>query len=532
MINKTTKNKNVAVGYCRVSTDDQAENGLSLDYQEDQCRKAALKDRYKQIIIIRDEGKTGTSIIKRPGIRKVIQLCQEKEISAIYFTHSDRMDRNAADHAFLRDVFRKNNIALTYLNGQSSAEDASSIMADNMFTAINQYHSDNTRERTKQATDAKAKAGYFPSHAPVGYINAPNPNKKCEKTAQRIILPNPTTGHFVTDTFKLYATGRYNGYELNDLMYEKGLVTNSGKKLASSIFYVMLKNRIYLGEIHWGNIHNKEGKHEPLIDEATFNKVQKVMFEKGGNRCRRRKFFWLLNGYIFCPVHKCRFTAEWHLKKEKAYYHCSNKSGCGKYIEKSKLENQVADKFKDLQFESGFVNSIIEKVRATFLGRRKEYDINQRRLINQKNAWEAKFRVAEERLLDQTLPKGSYSRITKEINSEINKIHERLGKLKKAKDVDIERASEVLNFTKDIYGTYMNASEGLQKRFIDFFFDGFDVVDGVIIKERYHPLFQELMRLNIITYKNQKQQKVFSSKEKSKVIIDTKLGAYRDLNPN
>lgn len=530
MTNKTTKNMNVAVGYCRVSTDDQADNGLSLDYQEAQCRKAALNDGYTEVIIIRDEGKSGTSINGRPGIKEVMRLAEDKEISAIYVTHSDRLARSVVDHSLIRNIFRKNNIILNYLNGQSSGNDASSIVADNMFASFNQYHSDNTREKTKQATDAKAKAGYFPSHAPVGYVNISNPDKNCEKVAKKIIVPNPKTGHLVTEAFKEYATGKHNGYELNDLMYEKGLVSNSGKKLAPSMLYVMLKNRIYIGEINWGDITTK-GKHEPLTDEDTFNKVQKVLGTKLNNRCRRRKFFWLLNGYVFCPIHHLRFTAEWHLNKGKAYYHCKNRTGCGKYIEKENLENQVAEKFKDLQFEPNFVNSIIEKVKATFLGRRKEYDTNQRKLINQKNAYEAKLNAAEERLLDETLPKESYKRISSQINSEIEKLDNKLKELKKSKDIDLDRANEILNFTKDIYGTYSTASEKLQKRFIDFFFDGFEVVDGVIIKERYGLLFQELMRLNIITYKTPKTQKAFGNKGKEKVIINTEMGGYRDSNP-
>lgn len=526
------KKEKIAVGYCRVSTDDQADNGLSLDYQEKQCKKSAKEDGYEKVTIIRDEGKSGTSITKRPGMREIIQMTENSEISAVYVTHSDRLARSVVDHSLIRNIFRKNGVTLKYLNGQSSGDDASSIVADNMFAAFNQYHSDNTREKTKQATDSKARAGYFPTHAPTGYINVANPDKNCEKVAKRIIVPNPKTSPLVTEAFNSYATGRYNAYELNDLLYEKGLTTNANKKLTHSMFYVMLKNRLYLGEIHWQSIHIKEGKHEPLIDEATFNQVQKVMLEKSGSRCRRRKYFWLLNGYVFCPVHNRRFTAEWHLPKGKAYYHCPNKSGCGKYIEKSELENQVAEKFKDLQFDPTFVESIIEKVRATFQGRRKDYDSKQRTLINQKNAWGAKRKVAEDRLLDLTISKEAYTRIVDEIDSAISSLDDKLGQLKKDKDIDIERADEVLGFTQDLYGTYMSAPEALQKLFIDFFFDGFDVVDGVIIKTRYRPLFEELMRLKVITYKTPKLQKPVDNEGKSSVIINPQLGGYWELNPD
>ena len=52
------QNKKVAVGYIRVSTDDQADQGISLDYQEEQCRKVAKEDGYENVLIIRDEGRS------------------------------------------------------------------------------------------------------------------------------------------------------------------------------------------------------------------------------------------------------------------------------------------------------------------------------------------------------------------------------------------------------------------------------------------------------------------------------------------
>lgn len=525
-------NKKVAVGYCRVSTDEQADNGLSLDYQEAQCTKAAQSDGYTEIIIKRDEGKSGTSIHKRPGMREIITLAENMEISAVYVTHSDRLARNVTDHAVIRSLFREKNIALKYLNGQSSGHDAVSVVADNMFAAFNQYHSDNTREKTLQATEAKARAGYFPTHAPVGYINSVNPNKDCEKVAKKIIVPNPKTSHLVTEAFALMATGRYSGYELNDLMYGKGLTANSGKKLAPSIFYNMLRNRIYLGEIHWQNIHTKDGKHTSLIDEDTFNRVQGALSEKLNNRCRRRKYFWLLNGFIFCPTHKRRFTAEWHLKKEKAYYHCPNKNGCGKYVEKSDLENQVAEKFKNLEFAPEFVSSILDRVRTILQEKRTSFSSKQRSLLNKKNAWEAKQRTATDRLLDQTLSKEAYSQVNSEATTAIADLERRIAQLKKDEDIDVERASEVLGLTKDLYVTYIGAPEALQRMFIGFFFEGFDVESGIIIKERYHPLFEELMRINAIYYQNQTIEESLENNADSKVILKPELGDYWESNPD
>lgn len=528
---KILENAKVAVGYCRVSTDEQADNGLSLDYQEEQCRNAAQRDGYTEILIIRDEGKSGKNL-SRKGIQEVIDLAKKKEISIIYVTNSDRLARNMFSHGFLRHTFRSNNVELKYLNGQSSGNDAASILSDNMFASFNQYHSDGTREKTMQATEKKALAGYFPTHAPIGYLNCANPDKLCEKVAGRIIVPNPKTGPLVTEAFKAYATGQYNVYELNDLLYEKGLVTKVGKKVVPSVFYNLLKNRLYLGELHWQNVHLRNGKHEPLIDEDTFNQVQFRLSEHNGNRCRRRKHFWLLNGWIFCPVHNRRYTAEWHFEKSIAYYHCPIGKGCSRFIEKSNLEKQVADKFKNLQFSPEFVSTIIEKVKLIFDTRRNEYYSKHRGLLNRKNSCEAKLKVAEDRLLDETLTKSDYDRIRDETKVAITAVDNQISKLGKEKEVNVDVVSEILSFTKDIYNVYMRAPETLQNKFIGFFFDRFEVQNELIIKYCYSPLFEALIQEKAVFYKTPEIKKTIDNNVNSQLIINPTLGAYRDSNPD
>lgn len=520
---RQTENKKVAVGYCRVSTDEQV-NGISLDYQEERCRKAAKEDGYTEVMIIKDEGKTGKNL-DRKGIRDILDLAKKREISIIYVTNSDRLARNVRDHTLLRSTFNSSNVELKYLNGQSSGNDAGSIMADNMFASVAQYHSDITRDKTREAITAKALAGYFPSYAPPGYLNCENPDKACEKVARRIIVPHPQNAPLVTEAFKMYATGQYSVYELTDIMHEKGLRTKQGRGIHPSVFSDILKNRMYLGEIHWGDIHLKHGRHEPLIDEHTFNQVQSVLFGKGGSRCKRRKYFWLLNGYVFCPVHGRRYTAEWHLDKNIAYYHCPVGKGCGRYIEKSNLEKQVSDKFKDLQFSEDFVRLVIEKVKLIMETRRNEYHSKQRSLLSRKNAHDARMRTAEDRLIDGTLSKTDYTRIRGEIAVDIDTIQGQLEKLVRAKDLDMDVVSEVLSFTRNIYNVYMQSDERLQKRFIGFFFDRFEVRDGVIMSLDHSPLFAELVRLNRAFCKMPKSRKALEINMESEVILTTELGA-------
>ncbi|OHA20725.1 MAG: hypothetical protein A2W52_00265 [Candidatus Taylorbacteria bacterium RIFCSPHIGHO2_02_49_25] len=124
----------------------------------------------------------------------------------------------------------------------------------------------------------------------------------------------------IRKAFELYATGNFNVFELTDILHEKGLRTRRGNKLSHGRMFDILKNRFYIGELHWGKVNLKQGKHEAIISEELFNSVQRMLASKNRHACRRRKYSWLLNGFLRCYTHGCRYTAEWHLNKKIGYH--------------------------------------------------------------------------------------------------------------------------------------------------------------------------------------------------------------------
>ncbi len=83
----------MAVTYCRVSTDEQAKEGLSIETQEKVCNEQIIKDGYELLPALKDEGKSGKDM-NRQGIKEVIRLVNEKRVQAVYVVHSDRIGRN------------------------------------------------------------------------------------------------------------------------------------------------------------------------------------------------------------------------------------------------------------------------------------------------------------------------------------------------------------------------------------------------------------------------------------------------------
>ncbi|MEW6616851.1 MAG: recombinase family protein [Patescibacteria group bacterium] len=513
--------KKVAVAYCRVSTEEQANKGLSLDVQEENCVRAIKENNMCLLKVIRDEGKSAGSL-KRSGMEEIMRLSIAKKIDAIYVISSDRLTRNTADHLLLRDMFRKNDVQLIYLN-QPLDDSAISRTMDTILASFNEFQRMATSEKVKSTMKAKAEAGYFPTLAPIGYKNTQDKSAK-ERLGVNIITPDEMAP-LVTELFKLYATGNFNVYDLGDLLYKKGLRTKRGEKIAPSRLYDMLKNRVYLGEIVWGGMHIKDGKHPPLIDEGTFSAVQSMLSSHSHHACRRRKYSWLLNGFLFCPDHGRRFTAEWHLDKKLAYYHCSNKHGCGRYIEASKMEEMVSDKFNDIQFTDEFIEIVTEKTKRIFYRSKKEYERQRQGFINRKTALEAKRTSAENKLFENIISDEDFSRIRKEINKEIDIIEGSLSELAERYEIQVDICQEIMQFMRDIRSAYESASPTLKRHYLAFFWERFEVLDGVIIKSVPSLLVRELLKEKQIYLKKENPQLSGNSLMFSEVILNSSLGA-------
>ena len=207
------------------------------------------------------------------------------------------------------------------------------------------------------------------------------------------------------------------------------------------------------------------------------------------------------------------------IKKGIAYYHCSNRFGCGKYSEQTQLEEQVAEKFKDLQFSDEFTSLVIEKTKRLFLDKRRTYDGRKQALINKKTALEGKRKVAEDKLFEGILADADFTRIRYELNTDLRQIDDELILLEDQKEIDIDVAQEVLLLTRDIYKAYKKASFNLKRQYLSFFWERFEMADGVILKSVPSPLFSELLTAEEAYFKKPTSKNLDNSKVFEGVIL-------------
>jgi site-specific DNA recombinase len=172
-----------AIGYIRVSTDEQARDGLSLEAQEEKVRAYATAKGWDLAGIVRDE--RSAKDLKRPGIQRVIRGCKSKDFDVVIICKLDRMTRNVRDLGYLvQDVFEKNGVAFSSIADNFDTTTANGKLVLNILGSVAQWERDIISERTKDALTHKRlvkreRAGVVP----LGYELAENgrdliPNSK------------------------------------------------------------------------------------------------------------------------------------------------------------------------------------------------------------------------------------------------------------------------------------------------------------------------------------------------------------------
>jgi site-specific DNA recombinase len=494
-----------ALVYCRVSTEEQAEKGYSLDTQEKYCRQFAQNNGYKIMSVYRDEGKSGTNL-DRPALKDLLSQVQEgKPIDAVIIQETDRLARNTKDHLTIRALLQKSDVKLISVAQPMLDDSPEGNMIDTIIASVNQFQSDINSRKTRKGLQEKFDSGWWPGVAPVGYVNKQTNNR------QNIIAPDSERWHLIRKGLKMYLSGNYSALELTDILYEHGLRSKTDKKICNSVMTDILRNPFYAGVMKWKG-QEKPGKHKPMIRLDQHKRILEIIDAHNLHASRRRIHNFLLNGFVFCKICGGRYTAEKHPAKRVAYYHCTfdGKTGedrvhsnQGQNVEVKKLEGQVEEKFKGIQFTEDFINLVVAKVRKLYDQQMEGIETEKRILLNHKLAIERKRDVVEEKLLSGTISDDDFGRIKGKIDQDLNQIQDHLDELEYQRTYDIDVIRDVLNLTRNIYNAYKKAPYELKRQFLGLFWDKFLVQDKRIVEAIPNKLIENLIKNKRVIIRDQ-----------------------------
>jgi site-specific DNA recombinase len=347
--------------YIRVSTEEQAQQGYSIDAQKERLIAFCKSQGWDDYVLYIDDGYTGTNL-HRPALKRMIRHIEEKKLDVVLVYKLDRLGRKQLDVLhLLEEVFEKNGVAF-----KSSTEpfDTSTPLGKAMLgilAVFAQLERDMIIERTTSGRRQRFSQGqWYGGPVPFGYT--------WNKESQQLVIV-PEEAHIIREIYKQYLQGQ-STLAIADWVSSR----SKARKFNHGFIRDVLSRPLYLGKL----VNNGvivDGQHEAIIDSETWYAVQR-------ERDRRRDGLtpvgdYLLTGLLECsvcggPVVHVRRKMR---KKEHDYYYefyaCKNQHVRSKerstelrcwlgYQHRSHVEDYVISQIKEIALNPERVAAIVE----------------------------------------------------------------------------------------------------------------------------------------------------------------------------
>jgi site-specific DNA recombinase len=232
------------VADCRVSTEEQAAEGFSIDGQAEKLSTYAQLHDLGPVTVIQDPGRSGKDL-DRPGLQQVLAMVEQGHVANVLVWRLDRLSRNLGDLILLAEALGKHAVGLHSLTEKLDLSSATGRMFYNILGAFAQFYREQLAENVRLGMHQAARQGKWTNRPKFGY-----------DLVDGELVPNadaPT----VRRIFELRARG---------LSYPRieeltGVKYSTARTVACS--------HIYLGEVLL-NGQWYPGNHEPLVTAKEF----------------------------------------------------------------------------------------------------------------------------------------------------------------------------------------------------------------------------------------------------------------------
>lgn len=348
-----------AATYRRVSSEEQAIHGFSLDAQKEACMNKAKEIGATSVLEFADEGETG-KILDRPGLEALRQAVADGLIDCVVILDPDRFSRKLSHQLLLTEEFEKAGVELVFVNFEWEDSPEGRLFYS-IRGAVSEYEREKITERMKRGQIQKAKQG----RPPIGVYHY---GYDYDPATEKISI-NEKEAKIVRYIYKSLIQGMTPAAIAINLT-ESGIPTKKGKSFWNrQVVRQILMNPSYKGE--W-NYKDYIIPMPAIIGTELWEQAQKILEESLRTWARKAKRQYLLSGLLVCG--DCgRSMGGIYAKNWGRYYRgytCRKSAstnrfpGCNpqKVINAESLEKIVWEKFKNL-----FINpdTLLEEVRKS-----------------------------------------------------------------------------------------------------------------------------------------------------------------------
>lgn len=332
--------------YIRVSTEEQAIHGLSIETQKDALTEYAKDNNFEIVDYYIDSGKTARKGIKnRLELQRLLEDVKKNKIDLIIFTKLDRWFRNVRDYHKVQEILENNKVHWKTILESYDTSTSNGRLHINIMLSVAQDEADRTSERIKVVFQNKLKNGEAISGSlPLGY-----------KILDKKVVIDEYTAPIAKDIFDLYY------YHQSQTRVLKEIINKYNVNLCDKTIYRILHNKIYIGTYRgYANFC------EPLLGEEYFFKIQEILKNRNIPHVATNRIF-LFTGLLVCKECNHKMVANAQIRNYKSgkveyiLYKCNQF-----YIRKLCAHNKVIYETNIEKYLLGNIENEIKKIIYTY----------------------------------------------------------------------------------------------------------------------------------------------------------------------
>lgn len=314
--------------YTRVSTEEQAKNGLSLRDQLSTLREYAKENNHTIVGEYQDAGISARKPYKkRPALLRLLDDCRGRKIDLILFTKLDRWFRNVGNYYAVQEVLDSTGVSWRAILEDYETVTASGRLKVNIMLSVAQDEADRTSERIRFTFEEKRARGESTNgRAPLGY-----------KIVDGRPEIDPEAADAALDMFRTFVATRSALAATKKLQSMWG-ITRDVKNVRR-----LLKNNIYIGNF-------LDTECPALIPKEVWDQTQAIRASRGPRSPKYGTHTFLFQGLVRCAECGCSMSASTYSPrktKEYVYYRCQkkDKGKCNhtNWVREERLEQWLLD---------------------------------------------------------------------------------------------------------------------------------------------------------------------------------------------
>ena len=329
----------------RVSSREQEREGFSLAVQEDALKRYATHNG-GTIVRLFSVAETASKKAERKTFREMLEYAKQnaKKLDGLLFYKIDRAARNLFDFCELERLELDYGVPFISVSQPMESNPAGKMMRRTL-ASMAAFYTDQQSVDVREGHARRVQEGWFLGKAPYGYRNF-------RKDGRGLIEIDPDTAENVRRMFHLFAYEPLTIDGLVERLHAEGRKFRpTMPQFPRSSVHNILLDRAYIGELEYkGQWY--PGKHEPLVDRATWNRLQVLL---GGKTYKAHELTYA-GGLVKCAHCGNLITGEQVVKKSTGkqyiYYRCTMYN-VGDHprvrVTEADLDRQVMAVFKSIE---------------------------------------------------------------------------------------------------------------------------------------------------------------------------------------